>query len=1601
MKIKLFTLLLSLMVMTAAAQQRIIDEKTMQKMLLEREQILKERSDNAADPSQAAIILSKDLVQPSNQKSITHNYPESVEVLSWDNGELYSAIGTGAAVNIDVAIRFEPSDLQNFSNYFLTSIEFFPYEQMELILKIWQGSIGNTIEIYSQDVNSINVGELNNIQLNEPLAIDASQDFWIGYTASVDDYLYPLGVDSGPAVQFKGDLYRFEGSQWDALSEFGIDFNWIIRGYAEILADPQAPAKPQNLIAEAAPEGGLSAAISWVNPSETFGGDPLTELTEIFIERNNEVIATIEDPEIGSQASFEDNTIAESGNYSYKIYGVNSFGNGPVSVANAYIGEDIPAAPTNAQLTVEGNDGLVTWEAPAQGINGGYINQADVFYSVKRFPGEVVVAQNLSATEFLDTQIPGPGNYFYKITAANQLGEGGTATSNVAVLGAEGYLMYETFDYPNGQLPPGWTITGAQAGWSVVESAYAGGLPNELRLHWLPATTGLSRLVTYPISTGSEDFYRLRLKQMYDGFYGSAIDEKIAIDISFDDGDTWENLWEYDAIEDFPAAEFQFPLSIPEQATTMYLGFRFEGNSFNIDNWYLDDVLIEPVLDNDLEGLTVTGPQNVSVGIAANYVVSIQNIGSVSQENYTVKLLKNGTEELAVVNGALINPAEIQTYELSWTPTEGDIGNVSLSGYVEFAGDELPSNNFTNVLNVEVFPEGILPVQIGEGDFYTSLPYDFSWEYSLSQTLYYPEEIGFGGGAIFALGYQTDFADSKLDKSIQIWMGETDREDLTDGWIDPSTLQLVFDGQVDFPAGQNDIIINLDQPYVYTGGNLVVYSYKPDDSWSFGNHFVNSFDDARQRSLKLARDFTPYDPANPPAPHQAWLYYPNTTLFLNLSGLGSVAGIVTDGANALEGVKVTLSGVAQPAFTDATGGYEFPAVIAGTYTAQFELFGFQPLLIENVVVEEDGQTIQNAILAPVPQYTVTGSVEGNDGNLIEGAEIILEGYTPGTGNTTLSEADGTFTMEDVFQGMYMIMVNAFGYEIFSADSIVVDDNLDLGVILLEEKIEAPFNLMVMNEGLEPGQALFSWNNPLTGWTESFEEGILPDEWSQIVTNSGTNAGLPATWTITGPVEIYNTTIDPQDGNYQVFMMWDFSEQDEWLITREFTVPAGNLEFWYSGTNGSTFGDNYFVKISTDDGQSWDILWNASNLPFGQNFYQEPVTINLDMYAGQNARIAWHNEDGPDNFGMWYFWAIDNITIGDAALNLTELMTVSDPQNKGLSDTRPLAKTGQVTSFGPEDLNGFNVFLDGEQVGAGVTSTQFLFDGLADGEYTAGVQAVFTTGVSEIAEIDFVVDDTRLLALVANPAGSGTLLGASWYQPGAQVLVSATAEDDYEFVNWTYENGDIVSGEPAFFFTMPDEDIILVANFTELEAFALTFTIDMSNAEGLDPEDGMVNITGSMHSWAVLGGVARDQALMQVDNSIIYTITMMLPPGDYEYAYFMNSGEHSWEWEEIPNREITLNGDMEVFDVWGLTTSIDAPQQVVSANMYPNPFNEQIMLYDAGWATRVVITNLMGNEIINEPLSGDRISTSSLSSGVYLVFLYGDDGKQIVKKMIKK
>ncbi|MDZ4122407.1 MAG: carboxypeptidase regulatory-like domain-containing protein, partial [Candidatus Cloacimonadaceae bacterium] len=80
--------------------------------------------------------------------------------------------------------------------------------------------------------------------------------------------------------------------------------------------------------------------------------------------------------------------------------------------------------------------------------------------------------------------------------------------------------------------------------------------------------------------------------------------------------------------------------------------------------------------------------------------------------------------------------------------------------------------------------------------------------------------------------------------------------------------------------------------------------------------------------------------------------------------------------------------------------------------------------------------------------------------------------------------------------------------------------------------------------------------------------------------------------------------------------------------------------------GSTNGDHYYVKISTDGGTDWTVLWDASAQTGGWNNYATPITIDLSTYEGQQIKLAWHAVDPPSNDGLWYVWFIDNVYIGN-------------------------------------------------------------------------------------------------------------------------------------------------------------------------------------------------------------------------------------------------------------------------------------------------------------------------------------------------------------------
>jgi uncharacterized protein (TIGR02145 family) len=369
---------------------------------------------------------------------------------------------------------------------------------------------------------------------------------------------------------------------------------------------------------------------------------------------------------------------------------------------------------------------------------------------------------------------------------------------------------------------------------------------------------------------------------------------------------------------------------------------------------------------------------------------------------------------------------------------------------------------------------------------------------------------------------------------------------------------------------------------------------------------------------------------------------------------------------------------------------------------------------------------------------------------VEGADIYITGFQTDLVLKTNIQGQANLSLYEGDYGVYIYKKDFHTHQFVL--EVASDTTLN---IPMNDMIWTPHSLNVETAGLYPGQAHFTWMPKPLGepWTQGFEGDYPPNGWDTIVTNNGQVEDPIVDWKFTwqkyGTVYFMDATAHPKEGNYHAFVHWSSFPQDEWLISHEFEAPAGDLEFWYFGRNGAPYSD-YFVKVSTDGGDTWFTAWNASTLPPGRNDYDYPVYVDLQPWAGQNIRVAW-NAYGPD-YGLYGAWIIDKISVGDMRINPEDLLYVSKidkPSAVNHTGTIPSTRDDVVVPRVTwEDMGyrspetrvnkGFSIYLDDLQtpVAQGIKDPEFMFIGLAAGNYLAGVQAVYSTGQSEIVTIPF-------------------------------------------------------------------------------------------------------------------------------------------------------------------------------------------------------------------------------------------------------------------------
>ncbi|MCB5261918.1 MAG: carboxypeptidase regulatory-like domain-containing protein [Candidatus Cloacimonetes bacterium] len=946
----------------------------------------------------------------------------------------------------------------------------------------------------------------------------------------------------------------------------------------------------------------------------------------------------------------------------------------------------------------------------------------------------------------------------------------------------------------------GWTLG---SNWSITGGA--------LQLSWSPSTTNYDLCATSPdiiVPVSAGDLVVSHYVNDYVG-HGNPPETFEIIAVA---GGVSNVLWSYSAEGDWGVTGGEnLTLSLaPFAGQTIQLKFRSHGETtFNYNYWYIYDIVAYASLHLDLAAISLSGAATPSVGSEQPYVVSVRNTGITTVSDYTVKLMQTGIVELSSVAGTTIAPQQIIEFTIPWTPTVS--GETQIWGKVEAAGDGNPNNNETAPYSVNVMDANLLVVEIGtDYDANTSTgpptPYGTWYKAFRQQFLYKADDFYADGaipGMISALAFNVlDLNECRPMPNFTIRLKHTNLQAL--GSTFQGGAYTTVWQRASFLPNQGWNIHGFDEPFLWDGSSNLLVDISTDvilGSYT-NNALVYCSATDYPSSLRFQSDTSNGSSASSGT---SSTNRSNIRFFLLPDGVGHITGTVqNEGGSPLAGVLVNVDARLYTAETDAQGQFAISNILPNDFTVNFSRHSYVSQSLN--ITLEGGETEElNVTMNLMAQVAVTGNILASDtGGGIAGAMINLIGYENYSGS---SASNGSFALPTVFADQsYTYTISAAGYSSTSGTIAVGGTNHDMGNIALSEIAYAP-NSVEAEVNVAFNAVNLAWHAPDPNSieiTESFEGTTFPPTaWSQIITNAGAinPIGVFPTWCNFGTINISGSgNVAPTQGSKQAGLWWDYTHQDEWLFTPSFNCPPdAYLSFDTYAKLGTPEGGHYYVKISSDGGSTWTVLWDASSGADGQNHYELPITIDLAAYAGMQVKMAFQAQDPDTNDGLWNEWFIDNLYIGNFARNVR--LAGAEPtasQSINSSPITPLRGTNRTLigykawrlTVGQENNESSWTSLSDEVI----TTLNFEDQGwttIPNGNYKWAIKAVYTADVISAPALS----NSLIKAVV-----SGNIVGLV-RKPNYQGLAGATVTASGGFSATTNSAGAYIMSVPAGIYTI--------------------------------------------------------------------------------------------------------------------------------------------------------------------------------------------------------
>jgi len=258
------------------------------------------------------------------------------------------------------------------------------------------------------------------------------------------------------------------------------------------------------------------------------------------------------------------------------------------ALQSLYSGGTPPATPTGLSSSgITSSSASLSWNAVSGATS----------YDVQIRPqGGTYSTYSVTTNSYTATGLTASTTYEWSVRAVNTYGTSAYAATQTFTtqVPQSGVTLPYSQTFNSSTIPTGWTTQNVGSGiterWTVSNTNKAGGSAYEMKCTYQNVNPGTTRLITPAINTSGVSQVSLTFRHMLDA-YSTGVTLKVQ---TSNDKTSWTNTsWSVAATSsNINATSVTINITTNLNSPTTYIALVVDGNLYNIDYWYIDNVSI-------------------------------------------------------------------------------------------------------------------------------------------------------------------------------------------------------------------------------------------------------------------------------------------------------------------------------------------------------------------------------------------------------------------------------------------------------------------------------------------------------------------------------------------------------------------------------------------------------------------------------------------------------------------------------------------------------------------------------------------------------------------------------------------------------------------------------------------------------------------------------------------------------------------------------------------------------------------------------------------------------------------------------------------------